>query len=115
MTLSCRYLAGQKEYEIELQFTDQTSKLLSNGVMLSEKPAGDAKEFSSSKKHSLEKQIPPSILASTLSIRSSKPPPPYSEVAYDNAGYVDDAVPGPSNMENLTIDVPAMPQRKVCC
>lgn len=110
-----RYLAGQKEYEVELQFTNQTSELLHKGVMLTEKPEIDVKEHSPAamKEQISEKQLPPSIVASTISVRS-KPPPPYSVAVYDNEGYVDDAVPGPSNIENLTIDVPAMPQRKVC-
>ena len=66
-----------------------------------------------SNKQTSEKPLPPSIMASTVSLQSARPPP-YSEAAYDNDGYVDDPVPGPSNLENQTLDVPAVPQRKVC-
>ena len=101
-----------------MQFTSQTSQLLNKAVMLIDKPTVATKELSSAvelKEQSSEsKPLPPSIVASTVSLRSAKPPPPYSEAAYDNHGYVDDAVPGPSSKEGITLDVPAVPQRKVC-
>ena len=99
-----------------MQFSNQTSHLLKNTKLQTNKPAIALKESdsvtTSNRKHS-EQPLPPSIVASTVSVRSEKPPP-YSEAAYVNEGYVDDAVPGPSNVENLTLDVPAVPQRKVC-
>lgn len=99
-----------------MQFSNQTSHLLTNNKLQSDKPAIAMKDSdsiaSSSRKHS-EQPLHPAIMASSVSVQSEKPPP-YFEAAYVNEGYVDDAVPGPSNLENLTLDVPAVPQRKVC-
>ena len=110
-----RYLAGQKEYEIELQFSSQTSKLLNKEIALTEKPAPSISKDASS---GVEKGMPPSIVASTVSIQSSRPPA-YSDIYTENnlVSNDDDVKPGPSHAptDNLTIDVPAVPQRKVLC
>ena len=103
-----RYLKGQKEYEVELQFTSQTSKLL-NKVDVTEKPEIKKDPTSTSS----EKALPPSIMASTVSLQDAKPPPAYSDIynSNDDADEIE-SKPGPSGA-NLTIDVPAVPQRKV--
>jgi len=109
-----KYLAGQKEYEVELQFTNQTSQLLKSGEIQTGNPpifVKDSSSIAASYKQGSEKPMPPSVMASTVSMQSVRPPP-YSEAAYDNEGYVDDAVPGPSNLENQTLEVPAARQRK---
>ena len=60
-----------------------------------------------------EKALPPSIMASTVSLQDAKPPPAYSDIynSNDDADEIE-SKPGPSGA-NLTIDVPAVPQRKV--
>ncbi len=94
-------MAGQKEYEVELQFSSQTSKLLNKEIDIPDKPLYAYEK---------EKAPPPSILSSNLSLDSSRPPP-YDEIG-DN---MSDPQPGPSQYSgvNLTIDVPAVPQRDV--
>ena len=86
---------------MELQFTSQTAKLLNNQMEISEKPLYKPK---------IADPAPPSIVASSLSLQSSKPPP-YAEREESERAFE----PGPSSShaDNLTIDVPAVPERMV--
>eukprot|EP00794_Sanderia_malayensis_P012036 gene12036-13278_t len=95
-----KYLAGQKEYEVELQFTSQTSSSLSRQMETTGKPL-----YPSDK----EKPIPPSVVASNASLQSSQPPP-YED--HDDKELHSQSGPSHYAGATIAIDVPAVSQKE---